>query len=92
MNWYVEDRSEATVGSGCTGHTNRRAGYLTGDRGRSAVAGALAVQWRSMSPRPLLQVVVNVGANHEVAGSLVLLFKELIELQVRVSLTGPSSM
>ena len=78
-----------TIGSGYTGHTNRHAGGLTGDPCRS---GALAVQWRSTSPRPMLRVVVNVDANHKMTGSLVLLFKEVVESQVRMSPTGPSSM
>ena len=44
-------------------------------------------------PRPPLRVVVNVGANHKVTGSLVLLFEEAVASQVSVgSPTGPSSM
>ena len=36
------------------------------------------------SPRPPLRVVVNVGAYHELPGSLVLLFKVVVESQVSV--------
>ena len=55
------------------------------------VADTLAVQWQSASPRPPLRVVVNVGVNPKVAGSLVLLFKEVVESHVGVGVTNRAS-
>ena len=71
MKRYVEDRSEATVGSGCIGHTNRT-GRLTVDRSRRA---GCAIDRRRLDRR---YGVMNVGANLKVASSLVLLLKELV--------------
>ena len=51
-------------------------------------ADVLAVQWQSMSPRPPLQVVVNVAVSNKVAGSLVLLFKEVVESHVSVGVSN----
>ncbi|SRR5258706_8515189 len=42
------------------------------------------VQGRPTSLRPPLRVVVNIGANHKVAGSLVLLFEEVVASHVGV--------
>lgn len=52
------------------------------------VAGALAVQWQSTLARPPLKVAVKVEANHKVAGSLVLLFKGVVEPQVSVGVSS----
>ena len=51
------------------------------------VADVLAVQWQSTSPRPPLRVVVNVAVNHKVVGSLILLFKEVVESHVSVGVS-----
>ena len=51
------------------------------------LADALAVQWQSASPRPPLRVVVDVAVIHKVAGSLVLLFKEVVESHVSVGVS-----
>ena len=54
------------------------------------MADTLAVQWQLTSPRPPLRVVVNLGANYKVAGSLVLIPKEVVESQVSVGVSnGP---
>ena len=39
-------------------------------------------------PRPPLRAVVNIGANRKVAGSLVLLFKEVVESRVSVAVSN----
>ena len=52
------------------------------------VTDVLAVQRQSTSPRPPLRAVANVGVNHKVAGSLVLLFKEVIESHVSVGVSN----
>jgi hypothetical protein len=41
-----------------------------------------------MSPRPLLWVVTDVGANQKVAGSLVLHFEKVVESQVNVKVSN----
>ena len=53
------------------------------------VVGTLAVQWQLTSPRPPpLPVVAIVDANHKVAGSLVLIFREDVGSQVSVGVTN----
>ena len=81
--------SEATVGSGQIGRTNRCVGFLLLANVASPVTGApWLVQWRLTSPRASLRVAANVGGNHKVADSSLLLFEEVVESRVSVRVSN----